>query len=214
MMQKKRTYNVANRAAQATETRSRILTSAKKLFKNEGFDRVTISLLASDSQVSMPTIYALFKSKRGVLQALIDEALPPEQFTKLVDRAMKETCPKKHLALSAKIARQIYDAERELMDILRGAQVVAPEFKELEHEREVRRYERQKGSISMIAKQNALAKEITPKKARDILWALTGRDLYRLFVIDRGWSSDTYEKWLAELLAKSLVQESVVEPLN
>ncbi len=61
----------------------------------------------------------------------------------LVDNSMQEKSPKTRLGITAKIARQIYDAERDLMDILRGASVVAPEFKELEMEREKRRYERQ-----------------------------------------------------------------------
>jgi AcrR family transcriptional regulator len=128
---KKRTYSSEARDAQAAQTRSRILEAAKELFQAEGFDRVTINKLAKAAEVSMPTIYAIFKSKRGVLQSLIDDALPPRQFTALVDDSMKEKSPKVRLGISAKMARQIYDAERELMDILREASVVAQEFKEL-----------------------------------------------------------------------------------
>jgi len=50
-----------------------------------------------------------------------------------------------------------------------------------------------------------LAKKLTLTKARDILWTLTGRDIYRMLVMDRGWSSDEYEKWLKEVLIKSLL---------
>ena len=123
--------------------RSQILQAAKNLFQTEGFDRVTINRIAQAAEVSIPTIYAIFKSKRGVLQSLIDDAFPPEQFSALVEDSMEEKSPEKRLSLNAKLARQIYDAERGLMDILRGASVVAPEFKELEQEREQRRYERQ-----------------------------------------------------------------------
>lgn len=203
--EKKRTYNSENRDAQAAQTRSHILEAAKKLFQTEGFDRVTINKLAEAAEVSMPTIYAIFKSKRGVLQALIDDALPQQQFAALVDNAMQENSPQKYLGITAKLARQIYDAERELMDILRGASVVAPEFKELEQERETRRYERQGESVEKIMKEKSLAKGLTLQKARDILWALTGRDMYRMLVIERGWTSDEYEKWLTELLVKSLL---------
>ena len=122
--EKKRIYNSETRDAQAAQTRSHILKAAKKLFQTEGFDRVTINKLAKAAEVSMPTIYAIFKSKRGVLQSLIDDALPPEQFAALVEDSMQEKSPKKRLSITAKIARQIYDAERELMDILRGASVV------------------------------------------------------------------------------------------
>lgn len=203
---KKRVYTSQSRDAQALQTRKDILDAAKKLFQQEGFDRVTINKLASEAQISMPTIYAIFKSKRGVLQALIDEAFPPEQHAALVDIVMKADSPKKLLKVTAKLTCQIYDAERELMDILRGATVVAPEFKELELERERRRYERQGDCIKKMIEEKSLTKGVTSEKARDILWALTGRDMYRLFVIERGWGSDQYEKWLAQLLIKSLLE--------
>ena len=135
-MEKKRIYSSETRDAKAAQTRSQILKAAKQLFQNKGFDRVTIDMLAKAAGVSMPTIYAVFKSKRGVLQSLIDDALPSEQFTELVDGSMNEQSPRKRLNITAKLSRQIYDAERGLIDILRGASVVAPEFKELEQERE------------------------------------------------------------------------------
>lgn len=208
---KKRAYSSETRDAQAAQTKSQILTAAKQLFQTEGFDRVTINTLAKAAEVSMPTIYAIFKSKRGVLQSLIDDALPAEQFVALVDNSMYEKSPKKRLSITARLARQIYDAERELMDILRGASVVAPEFKELEQEREQRRYERQGEYVKKLKQDKALAKGLTLQKARDILWALTGRDTYRMLVIERCWTSDAYEKWLGQLLITSLLDVDRLE---
>ncbi|MBM3192509.1 MAG: TetR/AcrR family transcriptional regulator [Chlamydiae bacterium] len=202
---KKRVYNSCARGAQATQTRSSILEAAKKLFQAEGFDCVTIHQLAKEAKVSMPTVYAIFKSKRGVLQALIDAALPPEQFTTLVDDSMQERSPTRRLEITAKLARQIYDAEKGLMDILRGASVVSPEFRELEQEREQRRYDRQEDYIKQMMQEKWLAKGLSLQKARDILWTLTGRDMYRMLVIEKGWIPDEYEKWLAQILIKSLL---------
>jgi AcrR family transcriptional regulator len=202
---KKRIYSSETRDARAAQTRSQILKAAKQLFQNKGFDRVTIGMLAKAAAVSMPTIYAIFKSKRGVLQSLIDDALPAEQFTELVDGSMNEQCPRKRLNITAKLSRQIYDAERGLMDILRGASVLAPELKELEQEREQRRYERQGEYVKKLMQDKALVKGLTTQKARDILWSLTGRDMYRMLVIERAWSSDEYEKWLEKVLVESLL---------
>lgn len=202
----KRTYHSETRDNQAAHTRSEILKAAKKLFQNEGFDRLTIQQIAKAAGVSMPTIYALFKSKRGIFTALIDEALPGVVFTKLVDESMSEKSPTKRLAITAKLARQMYDAERGLIDLLRGASALSPELKELEQEREMRRHERQGDFVKLFQKEKSLAKGLTLEKARDILWTLTGRDLYRMLVIEQGWNSDAYEKWLSDLLIKSLLQ--------
>jgi AcrR family transcriptional regulator len=204
---KKRVYNSDGRQAQAALTRGRILASAKKLFQTEGFECATIEKLAKAAEVSAPTIYSLFQSKRGVLRALMDEALPSEQRQALVDEVHGEKSAKKRLELAAKISRQMYDAERAQMDIFRGAAVLAPEFRELEREREQRRYQRQEESLRATAADKSLLKGLSFTKARAILWAFTGRDMYRMFVVEQGWSSDEYEKWLAQLLIKTLIGE-------
>jgi len=205
---KKRVYNSEARLVQAAKTRNRILASARKLFQQEGFESVTIEKLAQISNVSTPTVYAIFQSKLGVLRALMEEALPTKQREALVEKTKREKSAKKRLMLAAKIARQMYDAERAQMDIFRGASVLAPEFKELEKEREKRRYKRLEESMKTMEKEKSLAPGLTLSKAHDILWAFTGRDMYRMFVIERGWSSARYEKWLAQLLIKTLIGNS------
>lgn len=202
---KKRIYDSKKRLAQAAETRNRILDSARKLFQSEGFESVTIEKLAQVSKVSMPTIYTIFQSKLGVLRALMEEALPTNQRETLVEKSKREKSAKKRLMIAAKIARQMYDAESAQMDIFRGASVLAPEFRKLEEEREKRRYRRLTEPIKTMEKEKSLAQGLTLSKAHDILWAFTGRDIYRMFVIERGWTSGRYEKWLAQLLIKTLI---------
>jgi len=203
---KKRVYRSEARAEMAAQTKKRVLAEAKRLFRSKGFEDVTIEQLADAAGVSASTIFSVFKSKRGVLRVLMDEALPPDQFASLVNQAMQQKSAEEHLKVSARIARQIYDAEKSLMDIFRGASVLSPELKLLEKERELRRYQRQEETIKMMAESKSLAKGMTVSQARDILWALTGRDMYRMFVIDRGWSSDQYESWLGELLISTLIK--------
>ena len=203
---KKRTYNSETRQARAAQTRARILESAKNLLSSEDMESVTIEKIAQAAKVSMPTIYALFQSKRGILRAIIDNALPADQFEALVKEAKQTNSAKDHLMISAKIARQIYDAERTQMEAFWSASIVTPEFKELEREREQRRYKRQEESVKIMVKEKSLAKGLTIPQARDILWAFTGRDMYRMFVVEQGWSSEEYENWLAQLLVKTLVE--------
>ncbi len=155
---------------------------------------------------SAPTIYALFKSKRGILRALMDAALAPEQYAALVQEVKQVTSAQQRLLIAAKISRQMYDAETAQMDIFRGAAVLAPELKKLERAMEQRRYKRQAETLKMTMAEGALAKGLSLPRARDILWAFTGRDMYRLFVIERGWTSEAYEQWLAQLLIQTLIK--------
>ena len=144
----------------------------------------------------------------------MDEALPKDQFDALVEKSIQEKSPQMRLHLSAKIARRMYDAEKAQMDIFRGAAVLAPEFKELEKEREMRRRNRQEITIKAMVKEQSLAAGLTIKKARDILWAFTGRDLYRMLVAEQGWSSDDYEEWIAQMLVNALINKDFFNSLD
>jgi AcrR family transcriptional regulator len=211
---KKRTYHSDARVEQASLTRIRILDSAKKLFQKEGFEAVTITNIAKAAEVSSSTIYSLFQSKRGILRALMDEALPTEQRLALVKEVSWDKPVHERLAIAAKISRQMYDAERSQTMMFQGACVLAPEFKELEQERENRRYLRLEETINMMVQEKSITKQLTATKARDILWTFTGRDLYRMFVIERGWTSDEYEIWLTDLLVTMLTDPQTQQVEN
>ena len=52
----------------------------------------------------------------------------------------------------------------------------------------------------------ALRKGLSADEALDILWAMTGADLYRLSVAERDWSANRYEAWLGETLERFLLR--------
>jgi len=108
--------------------------------------------------------------------------------------------------LAAGIARQIHDAASSTFDLMRGAGVVAPELAELEKKRERHRYDAQQGMIDFLSQAGRLRPGVNNQVARDILWALTGRELYRALVRERGWTSQKYEDWLGETLVASLLR--------
>ncbi len=203
-MEKKRSYNSELRQAQAEETKHRILSSANDLFETKGIEKVTIEELAQRADVSAPTVYALFQSKRGILRALIDRALFGAQHALLVQKVRSAKSAKERVMIAASIARQVHDAERSQMWLLRGATVLSPELEELERDLEQQRFERQEETIKLLVKENALANGLSMAKARDVLWTMTGWDTYRMLVMERGWPSDEYEKWLSGVLAQIL----------
>lgn len=205
-MAQKRAYHSESRKVQAQKTRERILQSAKGLIATHGFDKVTIEQIAEDAKVSAPTIYALFQSKTGILGSIIDEAMPLEYHNELVQQGKQEKTAAKRLESAATIARQLYDAEQKQLGSLQSAAILGPELKKLEIQREERRYHRLEEGVLQLASENALQEGLETSKALDILWVFTGRDFYRMLVIERTWSSDEYEEWLKQLLTKTLLK--------
>jgi AcrR family transcriptional regulator len=207
MVASKRAYNAEGRKAQAKKTRATILVATRELLATKGFDTVTVDEIAHRANVSSPTVYALFQSKSGILKELLDVALPAHDYEALVKELEAETDLPKRLALTAALTRKLYDAEREQLGLFRDVSILSPELKKLETAREQRRYTRQAGSFEKFKDTAALGALNTPQ-ARDLLWAFTGRDMYRMLVIERGWSSDEYQAWLTHTLI-SLIHQRI-----
>jgi AcrR family transcriptional regulator len=192
---KRSPYKSLVRERQAADTRRRIVEATRQLLQKEGYAGMTIEAIARQAEVSAQSVYAIFKSKTGILIELLDESTFGPEYEEAVRKALSEKDPETRLRLAAPIARQIHDALSATFDLLRGSGVVAPELAKLERQRECLRYER----------QERLRAELDYTTARDIFWTLTGRDIYRMLVRERGWSSQKYQDWLADTLVRSLL---------
>jgi AcrR family transcriptional regulator len=206
-----RTYYSLVRSKQADETRARIAAAARKLILCRGFEAATIEAIARGAGVAVPTVYAVFGSKGRILAELVDRAAFGPVFQKLIDEAETMTDPIARLRLTARIARQVYDGERAESELLRKARVVLPEVAAREHDRECGRYDAQALTVAYLIESGLLNPALTESEARDIQWTFTARDLYRLLVVERGWSADRYEQWLAEAMVATL---TVPQPLK
>jgi hypothetical protein len=76
---------------------------------------------------------------------------------------------------------------------------------DLEKKRESHRYAAQESMSEILVRSGRLRPGVNAQAARDILWAFTGRALYRMLVRERGWTSQKYEDWLGEMLCQSLL---------
>ena len=204
-----RSYYSLVRAKQADGTRARIAGAARKLILSRGFEAATVSAIAREACVAVPTVYAVFGSKRRILAELVDRARFGPEFQKLIGEAETIDDPVARLRLTAQIVRQVCDGERAEVDLLRQARVVVPEIEARYEELECGRYEAQCVTVKLLARHGLLKPGLTAQEARDLLWTFTSRALYSLLVVDRGWTSDHYQEWLADTLVAMLVKDGV-----
>jgi hypothetical protein len=59
-----------------------------------------------------------------------------------------------------------------------------------------------------LAETGALAPGLTVERARDLIWLHTAPDIYRLLVLERGWTLDDYQLWFATSLATALLAQA------
>jgi AcrR family transcriptional regulator len=211
---KRRPYKSAVRERQAGDTRRRIVEATRQLLESEGYAGMTIEAIARRAEVSAQSVYAVFKSKTGILSELLDQSMFGADYEDAVRQALSATEPETRLRLAARIARQIHDAQSAVFDLLRGAGVVAPELAKLEQQRECVRYERQERMIISLRDAGRLRPELDYRTARDILWMFTARDVYRMLVRERGWTSQKYQDWLADSLTGTLLTPGRTKPVR
>jgi hypothetical protein len=87
---------------------------------------------------------------------------------------------------------------------MRGTSDFSPELKKIEAQFERIRFDLQEHRARLLVAKFSVARNLGLAKVRDIMWMYTGRDIYRMLVLERTWSSDEYEKWLARSLIHEL----------
>jgi AcrR family transcriptional regulator len=202
----RRPYHSLARERQAEESRQRILDAARSLFMKRGYAGTTVDAIAEGAGLSPKTVTAVFGSKLGVLTELLRPSTFGQRYQQLLERLQTDADPVQRVALVAEITCQVYDALAPELDLLRGAASIAPELTELARQVEARRRENQGRLITYLVSRGVLRQGLHPEEATDELWALSSYDLYRLLVVERGWASERYEAWLANVLLQRLLE--------
>ena len=203
--QQKRQYVSKTRSQAADATKARVLRAARALFVRHGIDRTTVARVAARARVSVPTVYALYKSKEGILRELMSAALFGQGFQAAHAKLKGISDPIKLIALTAHVAQAIYNAESSELGLMRGASAFSPPLRKLEREFEKIRFDMQEERVRLLFAQSRQKKGLGLDEARRILWMYTSRDVYRMLVHESGWTPDQYQSWLSETLVSSLV---------
>jgi len=114
--------------------------------------------------------------------------------------------PRKQLRRLVSFTCRFYAQAGDIIDIARGAGSTNEDLLALWQEGEERRLRSQRPLADAWDRDGALRKSLSAKEALDILWAMTGADHYRLFVVDRKWSAAHYEAWLENTLERLLLR--------
>ena len=202
---KSRKYVSERRTKAAEDTKAKILDAAKTLFVRHGIDRVTIAQIATKAGVAVSTVYALYKSKEGILRGLMETTLFGRRFQEVIAKLEGVTDPVRLIALTAHVARAIYQGESSELGLMRGASAFSPALRKLEQEFERIRFEMQKDRVQALFAQRKQKKALSFDEARRVLWMYTSRDIYRMLVQESGWTPARYEKWLSDTLVNALV---------
>jgi AcrR family transcriptional regulator len=204
----KRPYQSDSRSDAALRTRSRVLDAGRFLFTRKGIDATTIGQIAERAGVSEATVYATVKSKSGLLHAVLQEAMFGPRFQDAQQKLQGVGDPVERIALTAQVARAIYEGESKELGVLVKSSAFSPELRKVQQAFENLRREMQQERIQALFKAGRARKGLTREVAATLLWLYTAREIYHKLVLESGWTPDRYQAWLEKTLLEALTDDA------
>ena len=197
--------------ARTRRTRAAVVDAARSLFLERGYAATTVEAISELADTPQPTVYRLFASKLGILKALLDVSIGgDDDAVAVADRPqvralLSDPDPHRQLAGFAAMLRELLGrsapVHRILADAARSDESAAALLAEIARQRQ----EGQHRVARSLARSKSLRSGLKERDAADIIHALASPEVYGLLVLDRGWSGDRYERWLAAILTDQLL---------
>jgi AcrR family transcriptional regulator len=207
----RRSYESPRRREQAAATRAAILDAAQRLFELRGYAGASMPAIAAEASVALKTVYVTFETKSGLLHALWnvrlagdDEPVPVmrrDWYRELLD----EPDPRKQLRAIARQSREVKVRAGTVMEIVRNASFAEPSLADLWGRIQSEFYDVLRPIAEHLHRRGAT--DLTIAKATDVLWTLNHPNVWQLLAVERGWTPEQYEDWLAETLCHQLLTE-------
>jgi AcrR family transcriptional regulator len=161
---------------------ARILDAALACLRNSG--SLTMAQVAEKAGLSRQAVYLHFPGREALLAAVQARQLP---------------APDLDAAPSARAALALLVGAQAQMDPALAALAEAPDAA-------AARLARCRAVALRFQAEGALAPQLSPDAAADLLWSLTGPRLWQELVSGRGWSADRYRTHVTYLAAGALTK--------
>ena len=212
----RRRYESPRRQEQAAQTRRDILATAGSLFRERGYAGTSMPQIAAGAGVVVETVYRAFRSKAALFREVIESALAggptradvPVEERPAIRALIEEPDPRRQVGLYAATQPGIHRRAGPLLRALRDAAGTDTELRKLWDEMEAWRLDGQGRMAGMLAERGALRQGLSVKEARDVVWTLCSLAVHDLLVLERGWSYERYEAWLADALVCELLPDA------
>jgi AcrR family transcriptional regulator len=211
MTERVKSYHSPLREQQARQTRERVLQAARAAFREHGYGATTLPEIARAAGVAEQTVRAVFKTKANLVEHLLrlairgsDDDLELQQreaFQQMIASGDAATL----LVRLAELAEAVHQRSWDVMEIVRGAASSDPAIAELHKQRQRARHANQQRVASRLQELGALPSDIRLDTVADLLWLYTSPEIYRMLVIEQGWSTKRYRAWFHTAVAGILL---------
>jgi AcrR family transcriptional regulator len=205
----KRAYSSARREAQARETRRSILDAAHELFVANGYAATTIQAIAERGGVAVPTVYAVFGTKREILRQLIERTIAGDEALPITEQAASQSVAaepdaRRRAELDAALSRAIIERIAPIVRVAAEAAASDPELAAMMGAVKAARRREMTVAARILAGPDGL--RIAHEEAAATLYVLYSPQVADMLIGDYGWSPERYEKWLARMILQAVLE--------
>jgi AcrR family transcriptional regulator len=196
---------ISHRQRQAQATREAVAGAARRLFMEQGYIATTIEAISEAAEIPVPTIYSAFGNKPAILEEARRLWIAETDVENLHRRALATPEVQKRLRLAAHWTRRQFELGYDLISIYQEAARADPRLAAVWRQVMLRR----EAAVSELLEslRGRLRSGLKLRLALDLYVSWTLPEVYRTLVLERGWSPNRYENWLAELLIRELLGE-------
>lgn len=209
--QKPRAYDASGRRARALETQERALAAARSFFAERGYAETTMEAIAAEAGVAVPTLYAVFGSKRGMLSRLVDRLVAGESGapsilqTASAREVFAEADPRRSIQLFARHIAQVLERVTPTFQAMKSAARTEADVAELYARSQRNRLNNLETVARHVAARTALRTGLTVEDAGRTVWVLASPEVREMLMTHAGWSEEKYVAWLTETITAALL---------
>lgn len=206
-----RRYDSPRRREAAARTRRAVVDAAHELLLTRGFAQTTMQDIATAAGVAVQTVYKVFGTKAGVAKAVFDvaiagddEPIPMIQRPSLL-RVQAEPDPYKKMDRYGDHLAEVAPRHVPVQLVILAAAAVDDEAKKVWDQLQAERLRGMTAFAASLSEDGHLRRGVSAAEARDVLWTYNSAELFRLVVIERGWTARRYGRWVAAALKHALL---------
>jgi AcrR family transcriptional regulator len=207
-----RTYDRSGRLRAAAQRELRVVDVAGRLLVERGYAATTVEDIAAAAQVSVPWLYKTFGPKPKLVKRVYDVLIAgdlepvPIAARPAFQALAAETDPYLAVQRYAAISRDLVSRMGPLAAVLLAAGHSGHgHIAELADTLGRERLGGATAFTNRLVALDALAPGLDLDDARDVVWTLISPEIYRMLVLERGWTDTRYERWLAHSLTNALL---------